>query len=445
MALAYNVRFKKLNPSGKVLVEKEGEVVFDRKYLRLKGKGANDHGETIDFTDMKEIHVGENNFVFSTFDKELFELCNFSDSLENFLTDFYRVKNEFFAENLFMRVGMLVAQFDCNIEIVNSLGKSFSKGRASMQIYESSILFLPKHSDAFAINLNFMRHHQFMDDEYLLQIETDSGTKINISRLGSHFGEAQEVLEKCLEQMYQKVLNNLNQIFTGFSVATLLKLAYAVKDGKAVEIAALKKIDAALPQKVMELALAGNDDLYKKIQFLRSLDKEEKLLLGFTMEEDKSAREVRMKSWFLCALPSLNVIAMGVANSPNDRRVFFFRIVMEQGDPTDKLEAKLLEINQCMVMFGYDLGPLLKDKNELRKTKYRVAILRMAFLRLFRKSLLGYSQASDLEKFKDDTNRYLTLAKAAPIMPSRRRRIFRPAFKRSSPKFIGGSGEKMLK
>lgn len=429
MAVVYSAKFKKMNFSGKVLVEKEGEIVFDRKYLRLKGKGANDHGEIVNFTDIKETKAEKDKFVFTTFNKEQFELCRFGDSVENFLLDFYRIKNEFFAENLFMRMGMLIGQFDCSVEIVNQFGKSLNKGFSSLQFYEESIVFMPKYSDAFSVNLNFMKYHQFIEDEYLLQIETDSGTKINVSRLGSHFGEAQEVLEKCLEKLYQRVLNQLNQVMTGFSLSVLLKLAYAIKDGKAVEVSALKKIDAGLPNKVMELAFAGNPDLEKKVQFMRSLDKEEKFYVGFSLVDDKDARDVKVRAWFLCALPSLNTIAMGISNNPSERRIFFFRIVMEQGIAVDKLEGKVLEINQCMVMFDYDLGPLLKDKNELRKTKYRVAILRMAFLRLFRRSLLGYSQAADLEKFKDDANRYFMLARVLKKPILRHRQIFKPVLK----------------
>jgi len=82
-----------------------------------------------------------------------------------------------------------------------------------------------------------------------------------------------------------------------------------------------------------------------------------------------------------------------------------------------------------MVMFDYDLNPLLKDKNELRKTKYRVAILRMAFLRLFRKSLLGYSQAEDLERFKDDANRYFALARIMKSPLLRHRQMFKTVLK----------------
>jgi hypothetical protein len=429
MAVSYSVKFRKMNFSGKTIVEKEGEIVFDRKYFRLKGKGANDHGEIINFTDIKESVADRDKFLFTTFSKEQFELSRFGDSVENFLTDFYRIKNEFFAENMFMRVGMLAGQFDCSVELANPFGKTLNKGFSVMQIYEQSILFLPRFSDAFAVNLNFMRHHQFLDDEYLLQIEADSGTKINVSKLGSHFDDTRECLEGCLEKMYQRVLNQLNSIMSGFSINVLLKLAYAIKDGKAVELAALKKMDAALPGKVMELAFADNPELQKKVQFLRSLDKEEKFFVGFSLTNENGGRDVKVKAWFLCALPTLNTIVMGISNNPQDKRIFYFRIVMEQGIASDKLEGKVLEINQCMVIFDYDLSPLLKDKNELRKTKYRVAILRMAFLRLFRRSLLGFSQAADQDKFKDDTNRFFALAKAMNKPQLRHKQIFKPVLK----------------
>lgn len=108
MAVSYSVKFKKMSFSGKLLVEKEGEVVFDRKNFRLKGKGANDHGEIVNFTDIKETKSEKDKFTFVTFAKEKFELSRFGDSVENFLTDFYHIKNEFFAENLFMREGMLM-------------------------------------------------------------------------------------------------------------------------------------------------------------------------------------------------------------------------------------------------------------------------------------------------------------------------------------------------
>lgn len=429
MAVSYSVRFKKMSLSGKIIVEKEGEVVFDRRYFRLKGKGANDHGEIVNFTDLKEIRADKDQFVFLTFAKEKFELSRFGSDFERFLEDFYRVKNDYFAENMFMKAGMLIGQFECFVDIVGQMNKSISKGKSIVQFYEESIVFIPKYSDAFSVNLSFMKHHQFDEDEYVLTIETDSGSKIFVSKLGSSFEEAREVLEKRLEKMYQKVLNHLNQVLPGFSLQTLLKLAYAVRNGRAVAINSLKKIDAGLPAKVMELAFKSNPELEQKVQFIRSLDKDEKLFVGFSLQEDTEKRDVCVRAWFLAALPNMNTIALGITNNSNDNRIFFFRIVMEQGIASDKLEGKVLEINQCMVLFDYDLTPLLKDKNELRKTRYRVAILRMAFLRLFRRSMLGYSQANDLEKFKNDANRYFAMAGIMKRPHLRHRQIFKPSLK----------------
>ncbi len=429
MALSYGVKFKKLNFSGKVLVEKEGEVVFDRKYLRLKGKGANDHGEIVNFTDIKEVKAGKDEFVFNTFSSDKFILSKFSGSLENFLDDFYHMKNEFFAENLFMKRGMLMGQFDCTAEVSGQTGPSLNKGKCVIQFYEESIMVIPVHADVFVIHLSFMKHHRFDEDEYVLNIETDSGAKVNISKLGSHFEDAQTTLEKCLEKMYQRVLNQLNNVLSGFSLAVLLKLAYAIRDGRAVLVNSLKKIDAALPSKVMELAFSGNPELEKKIQYLRSLDKEEQFFVGFSLQNVSDSRDIRVRAWFLCALPSLNIMVMGISNNPTDQRVFFFRIVMEQGIASDKVEAKVLEINQCMVIFDYDLSPLLKNKEELRKTKYRVAILRMAFLRLFRRSFVGVSQAVDLERFKTDSDKFFSQAKILQRPQQRHRQIFRPTLK----------------
>jgi hypothetical protein len=287
----------------------------------------------------------------------------------------------------------------------------------------------PKSSETIVVYLSFMKHHNFDEDEYVLQIETDDGTKLNVSKFGSNFDDARETLEKCLEKMYQKVLNHLNFVIGGFSLQVLLKLAFAIRDGKAVAFNSLKKIDAALPAKIMEVAFAGNPELERKVQFLRSLDKEEQFYVGLAFENGQDVRDVKTKAWFMCALPSLNTIIMGISNDPQEKKILFFRIVMEHGIPADKVEGKILEINQCMVLFGYDLNPLYKDKNELRKSRYRVAILKLAFLRLFRRSFLGFSLAADLDRFKLEADRFFTQSQILQKPVLRHKQIFKPTLK----------------
>jgi hypothetical protein len=329
MALSYSLNFKKQNLLGRVLLEKEGEIVFNRQYFRLKGKGANDHGEIINFTDIKEIRVDRDQFLFVTFSKEKYILSRIGTSFEQFLEDFYRIKNEYFIETLFMKVGMLTGEYDCHVEIVSQFGKSINKGKSVIQFFEQSIVITPKLADAFVIYLNFLRTHEFDEDEYVFTMEADNGLKVKISKLGSHFEEAKEIMEDNLEKMYQRVLNQLNYVIPGFSLPILLKLAYQIRDGRCVSIAALKKIDAALPQKVLELAFDGNLELEKRVQFLRSLDQKEQFYVGFSFENQNGTRDLKTRAWFLCALPSLNTIIIGISNNPADKKVFFFRIVME--------------------------------------------------------------------------------------------------------------------
>jgi len=430
MSINYSLRFKKLNIAHKVLVEKEGEIVFSQKYFILKGKGAHDQGETFYFTDIKELRTESDTFIFTTFHREQVILSAFGTSMENFFRDFYRLKNLFFAEHLFMKVGMLLQEFDCGIEYVNQFSKTVTKGRAKMQIYEGSIVFFPEIGDAFTVYLNFLKNHEFHEDEYVLEMEIDNGCKVLVSKLGSQFEDCQQAVESCMGKMYERVLNQLNQVLPGFSLQALLKLAYQIRSGRCVPVQSLKKIDATLPERVFDLALKDNPLLQEKIQFLRSLDKDEQFDVGFCFENVDGGRDVKVKAWFLCALPSKNTFVLGISTNEKDLQTYFFRIVMEQGTPKERMAGKILEINQCMVLFDYDLSPLFKDKNELKKSKYRVAVLKLAFLRLLRRSFLGKSQAAVLEAFKGDAERFFAQALALRKPVLRHRQMFGPVGRR---------------
>ncbi len=429
MAISYNLRFVKETITFKKLLEKEGEIVFDRKFFKLKGKGANDIGEQIFFTDIKEYKVNKDFFIFSTFNNTKYLLSKFGSSFDDFLRDFFKLRNEFFAENLFMKLGMLTGQFECTVEITHQFGNYINKGYCMMQVYEESILFLPEMSDCFVVYLNFMKMHEFDEEEYVFNIELESGGKVRVSRLGSSFEQAKKAVEGSLEKMYQQVLNQLKQVLPDFSVQVLLKLAYQIRAGKAVSIKTLKKIDISLMPKILELALSGNEILEQKIQFLRSLDKDEELFLGLSFENGEKEWDVKVKAWFLCALPNMNSMVMGLTNDSKSKEILFFRIVMEQGIPSEKMFGKILEINQCMVLFNCDLAPLFKNKEDLKQSKYQIALMKLAFLRLFRRSLIGKSGNVTLEKFKIDAREFFTQAQILQSPTVRHRQIFKSTLK----------------
>ena len=191
IALTYNLKYRKLNFFQKVLLEKEGEIVVDRQSFRLKGKGAHDQGEVIYFNDMKDVTVeGNDQLRFSTFKKEKYILSDFSNLFESFLKDFYRVRNEFFAEHLFMKVGMLYKEYEGFVEVVTKQDQLLSKGKSRIQFYEGSLVVIPDTSECFALHYNFLKSHEFDGDEYELRLYMDNGTNVHISKFGSYFDDA---------------------------------------------------------------------------------------------------------------------------------------------------------------------------------------------------------------------------------------------------------------
>ncbi|MBP7058514.1 hypothetical protein KBB06_04215, partial [Candidatus Gracilibacteria bacterium] len=118
-----------------------------------------------------------------------------------------------------------------------------------------------------------------------------------------------------------------------------------------------------------------------------------------------------------------------MANPPAmDKHFYFFRIIMQQGDAREKLANKIMELNQCMLLFKFDLTPLYKDRKELNKSRYRTAIKRLSFLRLIRKSYLGRVANVDSSTFKNELEKVFkrALVLAPPAADSLKPKASRP-------------------
>ena len=82
-------------------------------------------------------------------------------------------------------------------------------------------------------------------------------------------------------------------------------------------------------------------------------------------------------------------------SNPKDTVVHFLRIIMQQGQPEEKLAAKIMEIDQTLFVFRFDISLLYKDKRELKKSRYKTAFKKLSFFRLLRKSYVGRVPFSD--------------------------------------------------
>jgi hypothetical protein len=386
--MIYNLKYKKLNQFQKVLLEKEGEIIISKDGFQLKGKGAADVGEKISFADIKEWRSKEGLVTFLTISKDRYVLNNFGNLFNDFLRDFVKARNEFLLKALFMVDGDFVAEYEGDFEIFSKYEKSLSKGHAKLKLYERSIVIVPEIRDAFSISLNFLKRVDIDEEFYEIHLFLDQGFIIHFKKLGSIFEEFKEKLEILQQNMYQKTVDDFKEIFLEFDSATLIKLAYEMKRGKAVSEKKLKKIDQKLFEEIKNLVL--HDDLSKKhFDYFYKIGDQDSVHFGVSPEPPKHQNnETNYSTWYFIGIPEKNIVVAEITNG-GYRGVYVFKIIMEKGDPKEKINEKLLEINQALLKLKFVTTPFYKDKRELRRSIYRFALRKLPYLRLLRRSYLG--------------------------------------------------------
>jgi len=417
MEVSYSLRYQKSTLLNKLIVDKEGEIIIYEKGFRLKGKGGSDKGELINFGDIKEFYFKSEKVIFITFNKEKYILSESGTSFEQLLNDIYRARNEFLTDALFMKAGKLKSEFDCKFERLSKFGKIISKGKAKLKLYEGSLVVFPINQDAFSVNYNFVNSYEFDDMEYLMKVNTDDGNKVFFSNFGNDFEFVEEKMNELLGGLYETVVNTvLRRIFPEFRPAELLKMAYFMKDGKALSLKELRKIDKELVIAVENFMFS--DPLFKeKMEFLTEQSDEYGIFYGIS--EDKTVKGSFVR-WFMVAIPEKNIVAFSILprwqegvseNQNNGHDTFFFKIIMERGIPSDKLEDKIREIEQSLITLKFVKDPCYKDRKELRHSPYLYAIRKLPFLRILRKSFAGKASAANKDEWLKQAETAIDAAK----------------------------------
>lgn len=418
MEVSYNLKYQKSNFSNKVILDKEGEVIIYTKGFRLKGKGASDKGELINFSEIKEFYHRDEQIFFLTFNKEKYVLSQVGTQFDQFLTDMYKSRNEFLMDALFMKGGKLKAEYEGHFQRISKFAKPISKDKAKFRLHEGSLIILPAQQDVFVIHFNFVNFYEFDDMEYQLKIVMDSGENIFISQLGNDFEFFQEKMEGMLGGMYQSVVNEvLREAFPQFHAATLLKLAYKMKGGKAVSMKDIEKMDKEMAVDVENFIY--EDEIFKeKATVLRELVDAYNTFYGIAKDNTVKGGFVK---WVMFAVPEKNIVAFSIlprwSQSGEDKDnpsfkhfTYFYRIIMEKGSPADKVEDKIHEINESLVNLKFVKDPCYKDKRELKHSPYQYAIRKLPYLRILRKSYVGKVGAADVKDWQKQVEQMIKRA-----------------------------------
>ncbi len=414
MEVSYNLRYQKSNFSNRVLLDKEGEVVIYAKGFRLKGKGAGDKGELINFSEIKEFYYRDAKIIFITFAKEKYVLADSGPLFDQLLLDIYKARNEFLMDALFMKGGKLKAEFDCDFQRLSKFGKLINKGLGKIRLYEKSMIIIPSDQDAFSLHYDFVNFYEFDDDEYALKLVMDLGTTIMVSKLGNDFDMFREKMESLLGGMYEKLVNEiLREAFPHFNAGTLLKLGYKMKGGKAVSLKDITKMDEEMATAVEEF-IFEDENFKEKVSMLRTLTDDYEVFYGLKKDEALSDGFIK---WVMYTIPSKNIVAFSILprwkegqEAKNTDDMFFYRIIMEKGTAADKVADKIMEVNQALLTLDFAKDPCYKDKRELKHSPYQYAIRKLPFLRILRKSFVGKVSALEVKDWQAQVKDMFTKA-----------------------------------
>ncbi len=408
MEVSYIIMYQKQSFSSHKTIDKEGEIIIYTKGFRLKGKGAGDKGELINFSEIKEFYYRNEKVFFITFNKEKYVLADCGTQFNQLIIDLYKSRNEFLTDALFMKGGKLKAEFEGNFNRLSKFSKPINKGHAKLKLYERSLVIVPNGQDAFSVHFNFVNFYEFNEDEYTLKIVMDDGVVIEIDQLGSDYEFFEEKMNMLLGGMYQSVVNDvLKQAFIEYHAATLLKLAYKMKGGKAVSLKDIQKMDADLANSVEEFIF--EDEIFtEKTKILRDLVDEYNIFYGIA--KDNAVKDSYIR-WVLFTIPEKNLVAFSILprwqqggqaeeNPSYPHKTYFFRIIMEKGSPADKVEDKVKEIDQSLVNLNFIKDPCYKDKRELKHSPYQYAIRKLPYLRILRKSFVAVADNPDVKEWQ---------------------------------------------
>lgn len=401
MEVSYNLRYQKSSFANKLILDKEGEIIIYSKGFRLKGKGAGDKGELLNFSEIKEFYHRNDKIFFITFNKEKYVLSEAGTLFSQLLTDLFKSRNEFLMDALFMKGGKLKAEFDGSFERFSKFAKPINKSRAKLRLHESSMVVVPPDQDAFAIHYDFVNFYEFDDMEYSLKVVMDDGVTIMFSHLGNDFEFFQEKMDALLGGMYESLVNDvLKEAFMEFHAGTLLKLAYRMKGGKAVSLKEIQKMDSDMAVAV-EKFIFEDEVLKEKMQMLRDMVDEYSVFYGIARDNAVKGGFIK---WVMYAIPSHNIVAFCILprweQEGKMHDTFFYKIIMEKGSPADKVEDKVREIDQALVNLKFVKDPCYKDKKDLKHSPYQYAIRKLPYLRILRKSYAGKAGAEDVKQWQ---------------------------------------------
>jgi hypothetical protein len=438
------------NDSGQDLLKGKAKARIEKEFLSLftdKGKTLRYKIREIALIEEKEYHLFLS-FVFNDRNEQI-ELFNIGFKFEDFYKELSKCRNELILQDMLVKEKVRKKDVKGDFAFFNCKGEKIRDGKCELRIFETSLVVIPVQGEI--IRIHFGNVSEIQPGEYNVDVVTDSGEKVVISRMGYESDPFRKVLSETLDNLSLKTQSILEEMLPDSDSHTIAMLSSLMREGK---IAGRKDIEEISAQMWDDMEkMIAQTPLADEYDFLKFLGNKEKMGVGFKRGLMGGLNSDYL--WFLVPIfggkpgePG-NAIAIeaGMIQSPdvdpniNDsaentneeneenekeaevlkqegKATYFFRIlgretfsIMKETSELDRqIDEFIVSFNRCMQEVNFRREPIyLPDKklSEPRYLKYRYAMKRLPELRKLRDLFIGRVIHRTPEQWKEDVTALL--------------------------------------
>jgi hypothetical protein len=369
---------------------------------------------------------------------EKIEIYDLGYKFEDFVRTLFALRNEMVLKYLLMNETVKKSGVQAEAVYADPQGDEKLFEHCEPRLYETSLTLVPSVDDP--IRIPYSDILRVDDKDYSLEITTESGENIRLSKMGSEFDSIRQGLADAMNELALKTQSTLKWAFPALDPAGTRNAARFLKEGRAARRADIESVAPELwssLEKKIELAGIG-----KEYEHLKSLSQQDRVCIGIKrgLMGDLTGDHL----WLLFPIYNSdpkrpgNALAMEVArlqsSEPDadlagDNRdqvsqgggnaTYFFRIssrkdyanivkdMTEMHQCADRLISRM---NRLMLDINFRREPIYLSDERLKEPQYNrylYAVRKIPSLKALRELFIGRVIHSSFEQWKSDVSELL--------------------------------------
>ncbi len=267
--------YKLFDAQSTIKSEGQAKAVLDDKYLTINLE----FGDPLFYSYTDFLGASEGDYQINLFLplNEKLNLSRLGYQYEDFLREFFRLRNELLLKYLLMEDELIQGSFEAQYTCFNSRGQLEHKGSCELRIYETAVVVLPQKNEPIRIPYCYIK--QVTKGDWKLVIIDDFGEKYEFSQMGEKFDTFTKRLAEANNTLTRRSQETVKEIVPEADPTAVQKLAVLLKDGKGAKRQQIESLSPQFWKRIIEnIKDAGLEEEYK---FLDSMAAHENVFFWY--------------------------------------------------------------------------------------------------------------------------------------------------------------------